>query len=347
MAIAMRHLILLSTFCTLSLDAFVVPAFLARCSESPFSSSSLVCPRFMSSIPSGSFSSANFFGQTTTKTKPVDMNSYNLPFEKTVEEWTANVRADSDQLAGGGVFLGAKSNKEIMVDSFQVRIPRKIDEGLGILLEEIAGGRGDGVGITIVSGLVQGGVSEKSGILEGDSVSKIAIVEHETGEEVAAVGTECFDYDATVDSILSLPAASDTTKEDFVLTIKRLRRKPRVKLTIQYPPTRKEEDTTLELFSGEKLRRAMLTRGVKLNDPFARRFDSGGSGDCGAEGTCATCVVSVLKGGELLNPQSVQEEQMLRNKPRWRLGCKAVVGYGFQEGEIVIRVNPKQFDDGK
>jgi ferredoxin len=112
---------------------------------------------------------------------------------------------------------------------------------------------------------------------------------------------------------------------------------------LQYPPAQNEPDTTIELFAGENLRRAMLTRGIKLNDKLSRRFDSGGTGDCGADGTCATCVVAIVKGEEILSPQKMQEKQILIKNPRWRLACKTTVGYGFQEGELTIRVNPRQW----
>ena len=87
----------------------------------------------------------------------------------------------------------------------------------------------------------------------------------------------------------------------------------------------------------------MLTRGVKLNDALSRRFDSGGTGDCGAEGTCATCAVNVIKGMELLNPIKIQEQQIFQNKHQWRMACKAVVGYGMTEGEMTIQVSPKRW----
>eukprot|EP00957_Ditylum_brightwellii_P064969 4928557-Ditylum_brightwellii.AAC.1 len=120
---------------------------------------------------------------------------------------------------------------------------------------------------------------------------------------------------------------------------------PKVTLNLQYPPSQNEPDVTIELFAGENLRRAMLTRGVKLNDALSRRFDSGGIGDCGSEGTCATCVVSVSKGMDLLNTMNTQEQQMLAKNPNWRLACRAIVGSGMKEGDITIKVNPRQWDD--
>eukprot|EP00542_Grammatophora_oceanica_P019852 CAMPEP_0194047436 /NCGR_PEP_ID=MMETSP0009_2-20130614/24703_1 /TAXON_ID=210454 /ORGANISM="Grammatophora oceanica, Strain CCMP 410" /LENGTH=331 /DNA_ID=CAMNT_0038693061 /DNA_START=54 /DNA_END=1049 /DNA_ORIENTATION=+ len=285
-----------------------------------------------------------------TETK-VDLNKYNLPIDQVAQEWTASVSATT-AMREGGVELAAKSSKEIFVDTERFVFPRRPDEGLGIMLLEIAGGREDGLGITVVDGLVEGGVSDGSGIMRGDSISKIAVMKRSDAASAAsgvaekleevAVGTECLGYDATVDAILSLPPA-ESNEEVFVVTVKRLRRKPKVKMTLMYPPSQGEEDITLELFSGENLRRALLTRGVKLNDPLAKRFDSGGSGTCAGEGTCTTCVVSVTRGADLLNEAKTQEKQMLAKHPRWRLSCKAVVGHAMQEGEMVVKVNPRQW----
>jgi ferredoxin len=199
----------------------------------------------------------------------------------------------------------------------------------------------------MVSGLVDGGNADGSGILSGDSISQLEVVRSESSgnsetEETIAVSTECLGYDATIDAILSLPEVS-SKDEAVLLTIKRIRRKPRVTVKLQYPPALNEPDTTIELFAGENLRRAMLTRGIKLNDKLSERFDSGGLGDCGADGTCATCVVGVTKGEELLDPKKIQEEQILQKNPRWRMACKTVVGYGMTEGEMTIQVNPRQW----
>ena len=84
--------------------------------------------------------------------------------------------------------------------------------------------------------------------------------------------------------------------EIYIVTVKRLRRKPKVTVKLQYPPSQGEPDKVLELFSGEILRQAMLVRGVRLNDPLAERFDDKLSGNCGANGLCTTCAVSVLRG---------------------------------------------------
>eukprot|EP00559_Dactyliosolen_fragilissimus_P003649 CAMPEP_0184866220 /NCGR_PEP_ID=MMETSP0580-20130426/21397_1 /TAXON_ID=1118495 /ORGANISM="Dactyliosolen fragilissimus" /LENGTH=246 /DNA_ID=CAMNT_0027365781 /DNA_START=186 /DNA_END=923 /DNA_ORIENTATION=- len=242
-----------------------------------------------------------------------------------------------------GIFLNPKNSREIFVDTLNFSVKR--EGGLGLLLTEIAGGREDGLGITVIEDLIEGGNAENSGILPGDSIVALTLnqfVENasdnqeqgsmQSMEAITALSTECLGYDKTIESILSLPEPR-SQDETIVVTVKRLRRKPKVTVKLQYPPSMEEPDSTIELFSGENLRRAMLTRGVKLNDALATRFDSGGTGDCGADGTCATCVVGVSKGMDLLNPAKLQEQQIFSNQPKWRMACKAVVGYGMQEGE--------------
>lgn len=275
----------------------------------------------------------------------VDMDKYNLNMEDASEEWTANLVAESVMLAEG-IYLGAKTFKVNFADTVKVSdIPRIPGQGLGIELLELAGGRDDGVGITMVSGLVEGGTCEGSGLLPGDSIVKIAVKRTGQDDEIVSIDTECLNWDATVEAIGSLPSPPATGEgENLVFTVKRLRRKPKVLVRFQYPPDQGEEDTTIELFSGENLRRAMLTRGIKLNDPLSTRFDSGGRGDCGAEGTCGTCAVAISEGMDLLNKPGFTEQGMLKPNPRYRMACRAIVGYGMKEGSITVKVNPRQWE---
>lgn len=279
------------------------------------------------------------------------MNQYNIPLEEAAEEWTAELTPGTS-LQKEGVYLGTKTSSNLFIDTLSFDVKR--DGGLGIELLEIAGGRDDGLGITIASGLVEGGNAEHSGILPGDSIVSLQLEKKQSSPEgevvvsetidVTAISTECLSYDATIDAILSLPPPEESSDETVRITVKRLRRQPKVTVNLQYPPEQNEPDGVIELFAGENLRRAMLSRGVKLNDKLSERFDSGGKGDCGAEGTCATCVVSISKGLELLSPPKTQEQQMIiSRKPRWRMACKTLVGWGMQEGEMTVKVNPRQW----
>lgn len=143
--------------------------------------------------------------------------------------------------------------------------------GLGLLLTEIAGGRDDGVGITIIEEVLDDGNSAGSGIVAGDSIVALSITKtKEDGtmnviEERVGVSTECLGYDATIDAITSLPPPT-SDDDEITLTVKRIRKQPKITVKLQYPPYMEEEDVSIELFAGENLRRAMLTRGIKLND---------------------------------------------------------------------------------
>jgi ferredoxin len=274
----------------------------------------------------------------------VDMNKYNIPMEQAVDEWTAVLQAESS-MQEEGIFLQPKNKRDLFVDCLQYKMKR--EGGLGLILTEIAGGREDGVGITIVEELLEGGNAEQSGIVPGDSIVALTVNKSSkenmvVDEERIDVSTECLAYDPTIEALTSLPPPA-SSEDEIILTVKRIRRQPKVNVKLQYPPAFDEPDATIELFSGENLRRAMLTRGIKLNDKFSERFDNGGTGDCGADGTCATCVISVTKGIEMLSPMGIQESQILSKKPRWRMACKAVVGYGMEEGDMTIQVSPRQW----
>lgn len=326
----------------------------------------LVVINFVNSFSSGTFINRGVKLRCDTKLceapvafagtgpRQVDMNQYNLDLDVVQDQWVANLVAktvDTD----GGIFLGVENWRELFVDVINVSFPRNIDNpSLGLGLQELAGGRGDGVGITIVSEIIKGGLVQDAGvdILPGDSICNISVLRNSQStqgglsdsQETISANMECLDYDSTVEAILGLPPAQ-SPNEQFVIKLKRIRKKPVVTVNLKYPPDENKEDETLRLFAGENLRQGMLVRGIKLNDAYAKRFDtkSGDGNGCGAGGLCRTCAVSVVRGGELLNPQKPAEKQMLQDNPRWRLGCKAFVGYGMKEGELTVQVHPRQW----
>ena len=194
------------------------------------------------------------------------MDQYNLPLEQSINQWTAVVQAQTS-MQEEGIYLKAK-DKEMFVDTLQFTIKR--EGGLGMLLTEIAGGREDGVGITVVEEVLDGSNSEGCGIVPGDSIVALTVTKNDkdgmnVSEERIGVSTECLGYDATIDAIVSLPPPTSSEGE-VTLTVKRIRKQPKVNVKLQYPPYLDEPDVSIELFAGENLRRAMLTRGIKLND---------------------------------------------------------------------------------
>ena len=95
----------------------------------------------------------------------------------------------------------------------------KRDGGLGLLLTEIAGGREDGVGITVVEEVLEGSNAEGSGIVPGDSIVAVSVSRTtESGprtveEDRLDVATECLGYDATIEALMSLPPVNSPDDE--------------------------------------------------------------------------------------------------------------------------------------
>jgi hypothetical protein len=209
-------------------------------------------------------------------------------------------------------------------------VPRN-GPGLGIALEEL--GSDGQSGLVIVESVVAGSnaASASNPILPGDAIVAV-------GPASESITVEGLTYDQTVAVLGSL----DPTRP-IELTLRRLERLPRVSVTLQFPQEGGRADEMLELLPGMPLRRSILSRGIKLNDPLARRFDAGwGTGDCGGEGTCCTCALEVTKGIQALSVQASQERQMLAKHPTWRLACKASIAELKEDCELVLRVAPRQ-----
>ena len=156
-----------------------------------------------------------------------------------------------------------------------------------------------------------------------------------------ATACETATYDATVEALGSL----DPALGSLIFTVRRLVRQPIVSVRLQFPGEEGRADEQLEMLPGQPLRQTILSRGIKLNDPLALRFDSGGPGDCGGEGCCCTCAVQVVAGLGALNEQKSQERQMLRKHADWRLGCRARISGALDEdSELVVRVSPRSWN---
>ncbi|EJK49396.1 hypothetical protein THAOC_31731, partial [Thalassiosira oceanica] len=226
--------------------AWTTSAFVSRGSQ-PASA----CPPTAKSMPMRLYSTYAAAGAPA-----VDMSKYDLLLDEAVEDWTA-VASAGTAMQEAGVYLRSRS-KENFVDTLKFTIRR--DGGLGLLLNEIAGGREDGVGITVVQEVLEGSNAEGSGIVPGDSIVALSVSRMtERGpssveEDRLDVATECLGYDATIEALMSLPAVK-SPDDELTLTVKRIRRQPRINVKLQYPPYSEEEDETIELFAGENLRR--------------------------------------------------------------------------------------------
>ena len=219
------------------------------------------------------------------------------------------------RLKDGGARVGSNSLRFRAVDVDMV-VPRSPESpGIGLGLEEL-GSDGE-IGLVLVDTVVEGGNAAKasSPFLVGDALISV----RDAAGDLEDVRLEGATYDDTVAALGALPAALG----DLIFTVRRLERQATVNLRLQFEPSEKRADEQLVLLPGQPLRQTILARGIKLNDPLALRFDSGGPGDCGGEGCCCTCAVQVVSGQELLSGAKTQEKQMLRKHPDWRLGARA------------------------
>jgi len=315
-------------------------------SFTPLSHSPVNYPSKLASAPSGS----DFESPRVVKDKnKVNPNKYNVDLEKAVKIWTASVaEEDNAKRAAGVPFLDSKSRDHFVDDISSVEISRA--GGLGMELLELAGGRDDGIGITIVQDVYEGGNAEKAGIIAGDSIAAVSVyetttkpssvgagVEEETKRRMT--GCECADFDGTIDALTNFPGDEN---EKLYLDLRRIRRWPKIQVQVEYPPSQCAEGVdnvkNIELFAGENLMRALQNRGIILDDPGNVKCDF-----CGLNG----CYVSISKGKSLLSPIGVTEEKLFQYVPGGRISCKTTVGYNMQEGNLSLRVNLTQWKKKK
>jgi len=193
----------------------------------------------------------------------VDENVYNVDAEAAADIWTVSISGEDrlDQLANIP-FLDSKS-KDHYVENIRVVVSR--DGGMGIELLELAGGREDECGLTIVSGV--SGNAEKAGIIAGDSIAsmetqKVTMSSGGESESRELFDCECKNFDTTIGLLSSFPSEI----ESLVLNVKRIRRWPKINIVVEYPPIQCAEGVdnkeTVELFAGENLKQGLQTRGI-------------------------------------------------------------------------------------
>ncbi|XP_054784157.1 photosynthetic NDH subunit of subcomplex B 3, chloroplastic [Prosopis cineraria] len=88
---------------------------------------------------------------------------------------------------------------------------------------------------------------------------------------------------------------------------------------------------------GQKLRNIMMDANIDLYGPYARPLLN-----CSGGGTCATCMVEIIEGKELLSPRTDKENEKLKRKPKnWRLACQTTVGQADSTGMLVVQQLPE------
>lgn len=194
------------------------------------------------------------------------------------------------------------------------------------------------IATTIVEGgsawaQAQGAAEGVATVQPGDAIVAVA---DRTGAR--RIRTEGATYDEVAMAIGTMRASSTSIR----LSLKRMVRRGVAKVSAILPDG---EEFEYDAYDGENLRMGLLARGKKVNDQTSTRYDNkpAGTGDCGGNGLCCTCVVSVTAGLQSLTPKATSEKQILARSPgRYRQSCKARIAVGDnEEARVRFVVGPR------
>ena len=170
----------------------------------------------------------------------VDANTYNVNLEKAAELWTAQAQVEKSAIRAPGVPFLASKSKDYFVDDESFLVTRA--GGLGLELLELAGGRSDGYGITIVENVVDGSNAAKAGILAGDSIASVAVPPPDFTFDSDVIASDVRDCEARdFDATLGVLSSFEPEVEQLLVTVKRIRRWPKISLKLEYPPSQMAE----------------------------------------------------------------------------------------------------------
>jgi hypothetical protein len=265
-----------------------------------------------------------------------------VPLKATETE--ANIESQLDEIAhklrlnvydvNTGVY-GIESKDPLYgIENIHTKVRMDRHGSLGIELTEVAHSDLDHRGLVLVS-KVTGLAEHDTPIHVGDTVIGVFV------DEGFKESTTGLDYDDTVDVINRAKEYAVEHHNMITLELNRLVKKAHVKVIVENDDS---TETELDALAGDNLRLLLMHKHVDLYDPKTHRLDQPNvCGNCGGEGICGTCLVSVQEGMEHLNKVGPQESSILTNRPsNWRAACKTVVGAdNEQDTTLRIRLHPQ------
>lgn len=186
---------------------------------------------------------------------------------------------------------------DYVVDELEFTIIK--NPGLGIQLTEVAENADDNVGIVVVSGVIADSPAADSPLKPGDVLSSVS------GIDVQA---------KTYDSLLSVLSRVGPV---VPIKAKRLSKRFKARLEIYYAND-ESPPLTDTIYANENLRRALLARGVNVNDPAL-------GPSCAGDFSCNVCGIDIIDGSQILTEATAPERANLKSTPTWRLACQADV----------------------
>jgi len=247
------------------------------------------------------------------------------------------------------------SDPTFVVRTIEVTLP-SVGGSLGIELTELggAGYSNDGseasAALVVVTGLVEGRSAELHRGTADDAGSSVLSQVVKIGDTIVGVGgeedlsdgcivTEGASYEALIEVLGN--AVAKANGRPLTLLLKRMVPLGRALVTARMPDG---TEAQFAAYNGENLRMRLIREGLAPNDMSAQRYDNKapGSGTCGGNGLCATCVISVLAGAENLSEKRAGERQLLRNVARWRQSCRTRIKLDDgEEATLTIALSPR------
>mmetsp|Transcript_19558 Transcript_19558/g.62820 ORF Transcript_19558/g.62820 Transcript_19558/m.62820 type:complete len:248 (+) Transcript_19558:225-968(+) len=227
--------------------------------------------------------------------------------------------------------LRLKSTNQTFVDQVVTVTLKRGEGGLGIELEELwQSEEAPSRGLVLVAGVLKGSPAEDAGLRRGDTLVSANGVE-----------LECLSFNAVVASL------SKVLEDSIELTVKRIVRRQYVDVTVLEPSG--DAKARFVIPAGANLRTAFLLNGFRsaeIYDTQTYRFDAiaNAGTNCGGDGTCGTCLVSILDGADLVSPPGRVERAALtkqKRPPRWRWSCCMFVGTGNRGGNLTVELRPQ------
>jgi len=263
---------------------------------------------------------------------------------KATEAVESNVESQLDEIAhkirlhvydvDTGVY-GVESKDPLYgIENIHTKIRMDRHGDLGLELTQVAHSDMDHRGLVLVS-KVTGMAEHDTPIHVGDTI--IGVFAGDDFKE----STTGLDYDDTVDVITRAKESALDHHNMITLELNRVVKKASVKVVVENEDS---TETELDALAGDNLRLLLMHKHIDLYDPKTHRIDQPTvCGNCGGEGICGTCLVSIQEGMDHLNKVGPQESSILTNRPsNWRAACKTVVGADNEEGSTLrIRLHPQ------
>mmetsp|Transcript_16210 Transcript_16210/g.21197 ORF Transcript_16210/g.21197 Transcript_16210/m.21197 type:complete len:315 (+) Transcript_16210:89-1033(+) len=257
------------------------------------------------------------------------VSEIDLSLEEIAAKWMTTCRTGQNLKSVNQTFIDQVEN---------ITVERSAGEGLGLLLEEMWQSEETQIrGLVLVSGVIDDSPAARSGAFKrGDTLISA------NGKDLEGLA-----FDTLVEELGSL---SDDLLINF--QVQRIVQRATVDVTvIDYDGTPRSR---FLVPAGGNLRTAFLFNGFQNSDIYdseTMRFDAlGNSGtNCGGDGTCGTCLISIIQGADLISPPGRVEKLALAKQqrpPRWRWSCNVYVGLGNRGGNITVGLRPQAlFED--